>query len=239
MPGNDQPIAENSPTSTRHIGQVCRQPATSVVRSAPPAGGSADGERTVALTFDDGPGRWTSDILDVLRKNDVHATFFVVGKQLVAEPETLQQIVAAGHALGNHSWSHNIPSESAGWNPAVLAEEIERTDRAILDITGRQPCVFRPPGGVVDGATDVSVAAGLSLVLWSVDTRDWSGQHARDAEFASVIRERARQGLAEQHPVILLHDGGGYRGATVTALDGIIEDYRAAGYRFVTVDGRR
>jgi peptidoglycan/xylan/chitin deacetylase (PgdA/CDA1 family) len=73
------------------------------------------------------------------------------------------------------------------------------------------------------------------MILWSVDTRDWANRPAGAVNFARVIRKRAAAGLAEEHPVILLHDGGGDRAATVAALPGIIEDYRARGYRFVTL----
>ena len=114
--------------------------------------------------------------------------------------------------------------------------DIERTRRVILDATGLQPCLFRPAGGIVKGAESVTRAAGLSMVLWSVDTRDWSVPSTDDKKFASVIRKRAALGLTQEHPVILLHDGGGNREATVAALQEIIDDYRAQGYRFVTLD---
>jgi peptidoglycan/xylan/chitin deacetylase (PgdA/CDA1 family) len=147
----------------------------------------------------------------------------------------LQRIVADGHVLGDHTWSHRIPSASAGWKRSRLTGEIERTRRAIVDATGLEPCLFRPPGGVVKGAETVAHAAGLSMILWSVDTRDWVPSNDR-TKFATTIRKRAAQGLTEEHPVILLHDGGGNREATVAALPEIINDYRAQGYRFVTLD---
>jgi peptidoglycan/xylan/chitin deacetylase (PgdA/CDA1 family) len=148
----------------------------------------------------------------------------------------LRQVHAEGHALGNHTWSHKIPRAASGWSPATLAREIERTRRAVVDAAGLKPCLFRPPGGIVKGAAKVSRAAGLSMILWSVDTRDWAGPPTGKKNFATVIRKRAATGLAEEHPVILLHDGGGDRAATIAALPGIIEDYRAHGYRFVTLD---
>ena len=87
------------------------------------------------------------------------------------------------------------------------------------------------------GAESVTRAAGLSMVLWSVDTRDWSVPSKDDnKKFATVIRKRAALGLTQEHPVILLHDGGGNREATVAALQEIINDYRAHGYRFVTLN---
>jgi peptidoglycan/xylan/chitin deacetylase (PgdA/CDA1 family) len=216
--------------------QECPRPATGAIHAAPASHDDAAApSRTVALTFDDGPGPWTPAVLDVLQQAQVQATFFVVGKSVAAEPEMLQRVLADGHAVGNHSWSHKIQSAATGWNRATLAGEIERTSQVIFNAVGRKPCLFRPPGGVVKGADKVSHAAGLSVTLWSVDTRDWAHRPAGARDFAGVIRKRAAAGLAEEHPVILLHDGGGDRAATVAALPGIIKDYRAHGYRFVTL----
>src|SRR5215211_8139 len=212
----------------------CPRPMPGVVRAAPVIHGeTGEAQPTVALTFDDGPGPLTTDVLDVLQQNDVHATFFVIGQNAASEPEILQRIVADGHAIGDHTWSHPIASARPGWKASTLTKQISRTRQAIVDATGREPCLFRPPGGIVKGAERVAHAAGLSVILWSVDTRDWAAPPSR--KFASVIQKRAAAGLKEQHPVILLHDGGN-RMATVAALPGIINDYRAHGYRFVTLD---
>jgi peptidoglycan/xylan/chitin deacetylase (PgdA/CDA1 family) len=102
-----------------------------------------------------------------------------------------------------------------------------------LAATGLKPCLFRPPGGIVKGARQATHTAGLSMILWSTDPRDWAVSASKKS--ASVIRKRVSAGLHEQHPVILLHDGGGNRSATVAALQGIIDDYRARGYQFVTL----
>ena len=214
----------------------CPKPETGIVRTAPTVRDEADAAaRTVALTFDDGPGPATPQVLDVLQRAGVRATFFVVGQDAAANPEMLQRIVAGGHVLGDHTWSHRMPSASAGWKRSRLTGEIEHTRRAILDATGLEPCLFRPPGGIVKGAKTVAHAAGLSMVLWSVDTRDWAPSKDR-RKFSTIIRKRAALGLTEEHPVILLHDGGGNREATVAALPELINDYRAQGYRFVTFD---
>ncbi len=215
----------------------CPPPTTAIIRTAPTVQGEAGApSRTVALTFDDGPGPSTPAVLDVLRRAQVPATFFVVGKQVVAEPEMLRRVLAEGHALGNHTWSHKMPRAATGWNPPKLAGELERTSRAIFHVAGLKPCLFRPPGGIVKGADRVSRRAGLSVILWSVDTRDWADPPTGSKSFAAVIRKRATAGLDEEHPVILLHDGGGDQATTVAALAGIIDDYRAHGYRFVTLD---
>lgn len=211
----------------------CPPAAKNVVRTAP----HADGQRTVALTFDDGPGAWTDDVLAVLTEQDVRATFFVIGRQVAAEPDRVRELVAAGHAVENHSWSHPVPGPRARWNPGKIGVEIRRTSAEIAAVTGRPPCAFRPPQGVVRGARNESRAADVSVVLWSVDTRDWA-THGPDA--AATIRKRAQAGLTEPNPIVLMHDGGGDRHATVAALAGIIDDYRRGGYTFVTLapDGR-
>jgi peptidoglycan/xylan/chitin deacetylase (PgdA/CDA1 family) len=216
----------------------CPLPATEVVRTAPTdSGNDSATARTVALTFDDGPGPSTPAVLEVLQQAGVHATFFVIGRQAAAQPEMLQRIIAGGHAIGDHSWSHTIPTLKAGWNSRRLAAEIERTNHAIFAATGIETCVFRPPGGVVKGAKTVTRRAGLSMILWSVDPRDWAAPP--NQKFAPVVRKRVAAGLREHHPVILLHDGGGNRAATVAALTDIISDYRSHGYRFVTLDEHR
>jgi peptidoglycan/xylan/chitin deacetylase (PgdA/CDA1 family) len=216
----------------------CPRPASGVIRTAPVIHGQAgEPERTVALTFDDGPGPATPEVLNVLRQNGVPATFFVVGQRAAAEPQMLQRIVADGHALGDHTWSHHIPSAKAGWKTGTLTKEIEHTRRAIVKATGREPCLFRPPGGIIKGAERVAHAAALSMILWSVDTRDWAAP--ANKKFAPIIQKRAAAGLKQPHPVILLHDGGGNRVATGAALAGIINDYRSHGYRFVTLDELR
>src|SRR5215207_10244875 len=238
------PAADTNPTITEtspvpSVGaKPCPAPSAMPISAAPPAVGGDPSVRTVALTFDDGPGDFTPQILDILREKQVRATFFVVGQEVAQKPEMLQAIVGAGHMVGNHSWSHDMPNPSSGWKASTLTREIDRAGEAIAEATGQQACLFRPPGGVIKGAQEVSRKASLSIVMWSVDTRDWAGQRPGDVTFADTLRKRALRGLKEEHPLVLMHDGGGYRGSTVAALPGIIDDYRAAGYQFVDLAGR-
>ena len=206
---------------------TCPPPRSRLVRTAPRKGDS----RTVALTFDDGPGPWTDQVLAVLARENVHATFFVIGRIAAADKERVKKAAAAGHAVENHSWSHPSPPRT-GWARRAVRPQIRRTNAAITDILGHQPCYFRPPEGVFQGAEKESRAAGLSIALWSVDTRDWA-THGPSA--AATIRSRAAAGLKQRHPIVLMHDGGGNRNATVAALPGVIEDYRRHGYQFVTL----
>jgi peptidoglycan-N-acetylglucosamine deacetylase len=214
------------------VAPPCPTPATGVLRTAP----HEEGQRTVALTFDDGPGEWTDEILAVLAQEQVPATFFVIGREVTAAPDLVREIHAAGHAVENHSWSHPSAGSRGRWNPRVIGKEIERTSAAIAEVTGQSPCFFRPPQGVVPGSEVKAAAAGLTMTLWSVDTRDWA---TRGPKAAGVIRNRARIGLQEPNPIVLLHDGGGNRQATLAALPGIIADYRDAGYAFVTLQAGR
>jgi peptidoglycan/xylan/chitin deacetylase (PgdA/CDA1 family) len=207
---------------------TCPPPRSHPVRTAPRQGDS----RTVALTFDDGPGPWTDDVLAVLARENVHATFFVIGRLATANEKRVKQVAAAGHAVQNHSWSHPSHNPRTGWTRREVRPQIRRTSAAITRILGHPPCYFRPPQGVAKGAENQTRAAGLSMALWSVDTLDWA-THGRSAP--ARIRARARAGLQQSHPIVLMHDGGGDRAATVAALPGIIEDYRSHGYEFVTL----
>ena len=215
----------------------CPAPATKPIYAAPALSGGDPSMRTVALTFDDGPSEFTSQVLDILRQKQVRATFFVVGQMVTERPELLRSIVDSGHLIGNHTWSHRTPPSSMGWKAATLTREIARTGREITEATGQMPCLFRPPGGVIKGAGKISRNAGLSMTIWSVDTRDWSGQRPGKPKFSYTVRKRAQAGLRQEHPIVLMHDGGGYRAWTVAALPGIIDDYRAAGYQFVDLAG--
>ena len=214
------------------VAQPCPNAGGGVLRTAP----HQDGQRTVALTFDDGPGDWTDEVLAVLAHEHVKATFFVVGREAAAAPDQVRQLYAAGHAVENHSWSHPAAGSSGRWNSRMIGSQIRRTNTQLAAATGQGPCYFRPPQGVVPGAERPARAAGLTIALWSVDTRDWA---TRGKKAADVIRTRARSGLDQPNPIVLLHDGGGDRRATVAALPGIIDDYRQHGYTFVTLGSGR
>lgn len=202
----------------------CPAPARGVLRTAPGTG------RTVALTFDDGPSRWTGEVLRILRESGVKATFFVVGSHARQDPAGLRAIAADGHLIGNHTWSHPVPS--GRWQPATLDAEVRRTDRLLHRLLGQPVCWFRPPGGVLPGSAGVRREHRLRAALWSVDTYDW-----RAGTSPEQIARRAGPRPNEPNPVVLLHDGGGMQQATVHALPVLIRAYRDAGYRFVRLDG--
>jgi peptidoglycan-N-acetylglucosamine deacetylase len=194
-------------------------------------------ERTVALTFDDGPlPQNTPQVLDVLRAWGVKATFFVTGSNVSAHPQLARRIVAEGHAIGNHTWSHsNLDTLS----PAGQAAEMDRTTQAIETATGVQPCFFRGPYGIHRSASVTSLAweRGMTVTDWSHDTRDWETPSDNSPSFQDQIAERATV-PDSAHPIVLMHDGGGYRQNTVAALDRIISSYLARGFVFTDPAGR-
>lgn len=178
----------------------------------------------VALTFDDGPHPvYTPQILRILEEQGVPATFFVVGRNAKRHPELLRKIRSAGHSLGNHTFSHvKLTSVRNG----SLKEELERTREVILEETGVNTCLFRPPFGAFDARSLAELAIRrLEVVLWSVDSRDWVTGAAQ--EIRHTVESTAQPGA-----IILLHD---VHPQTVEALPGIIQVLKTRGYGFVTV----
>jgi peptidoglycan-N-acetylglucosamine deacetylase len=200
--------------SSEPSGESCPKPRGGIRRSGP-----ADAKR-VAITFDDGPSDHTRSLLRVLERNDATATFFVLGRELPGRKRILRAIARRGHEVGNHSTSHaQLPGTG----------DIAATNAMIEPIVGRPSCVFRPPQGVVSGKLARRVRAlGMTMVTWSVDPGDWV---LRDPE---ALRERVSSAI-EPGAIVLLHDGGGDRSATVAALPKLLRLLRKRGYEFVTV----
>lgn len=193
-------------------------------------------DRTVALTFDDGPDpRWTPQVLDVLAREGVPATFFVTGSSAARHPSLLRRTLRDGHEVGNHTWSHAALTSTAGWKRNL---ELSLTQLGLAGGAGVTSALFRPPyssGPEALTRGDVEVLqqvadAGYVAVLSDRDTKDWSSPGVGE-----IVRRSAPVG--EQGAVVLLHDSGGDRAQTVEALPRIIADYRARGYRFTTVSG--
>jgi peptidoglycan/xylan/chitin deacetylase (PgdA/CDA1 family) len=192
--------------------------------------------KTVALTFDDGPGRDTRRILAILASAHVTATFFNLGVNEARDPAAVRAERAAGAALGGHTWDHkSLPTLDA----AGQASEIDRERAQQAAITGAYPCLFRPPYGNRDSTTlTLAQQRGMQVWNWSVDTEDWKAGGSGDAYWVDRIGSRAKAGASQAHPVILMHNQPVGNPATVAALPGIISYYRARGYRFVDLYGR-
>jgi len=190
--------------------------------------------KVVALTFDDGPNEpYTSEILDILDKNNIKATFFCVGKNVELYPETAKRIVDEGHVLGNHSYVHDA-------NHAVTdfgARDLVKAEQTISDVVGVRPHLYRPPHGKKSPwELEEIKRQGMIEVTWSVST----------GELNTHSYEKVADRLVDEtHPgeIMLLHDGYGTehncpkadKSVTVEALPIIIQKLQAEGYTFVTV----
>lgn len=187
----------------------------------------SNNEKVIALTIDDGP--WpntTLQMLDILKQNDVKATFFWVGQALQANPEIAKRVVAEGHAIGNHTWHH--------WyrrmDQATAKSEIERTNELIYKTTGVKTTLFRPPGGVLNnGLAAYAKSQKYAVVMWSQTSADTDPRAKSQVFVKNVLRD------AKPGSIVLMHDGGGDRQRTVQALPEIISKLKQQGYRFVTV----
>jgi peptidoglycan/xylan/chitin deacetylase (PgdA/CDA1 family) len=183
----------------------------------------------IALTFDDGPNPpYTGRILDILDRYRVPATFFCVGLHAGAHGGAIARMAAAGHGLGNHTWSHPfLPDLSRD----QLAEQISRTDEAVARAAGSYlPGLFRPPyGSRTPDVLDWLGERDSTIVLWDVDPSDWA-MPGSDV-IARRVLEQAGPGA-----IVLMHDGGGDRSQTVAALPVVIEGLLARGFQFVLVD---
>lgn len=187
--------------------------------------------KRIALTFDDGPdSTYTPLVLEVLKKHNVKATFFVVGVQIAKHEEILKQIIEEGHTLGNHTWEHAKLTEST---PEQIHEQIERVDKALQTSVGITTRLFRPPYGAADERVSQLVAqSGYHMIKWNSDTRDWAGTPPK--EMLELVKEQAKPG-----GIILMHSFGGKDGKldnTIQALPPIIKYLRNEGYTLVTVD---
>jgi peptidoglycan/xylan/chitin deacetylase (PgdA/CDA1 family) len=182
-------------------------------------------DKVVALTFDDGPSPFTPKILDILKKANVPASFFVIGSQIAGNERFLRREIDEGHTVGNHTWTH---IDTSGAGPEV-ASQLDRTQAGIKKATNFKPCLFRPPYGAKSAASVALTARkGMQSVLWDVDTSDYE----RPASFD--ITQRVLNGV-KPGSIVLMHDGGGPRDQTLGALPDVIKGLKAKGYRFVTL----
>ncbi len=183
-------------------------------------------EKVIALTFDDGPlPENTPQILEILKNNNIKATFFVVGRMVKEYPQLLQAVVKDGHAIGNHTWSHSYQNFSLDG----AASEIDRTDAIIYEATGVKTFLFRPPGGFLhNGVADYAKKQNHAIVMWSADSNDYRRPPV-DTFLNTVMREAGPGGI------VLMHDGGGDRSQTVAALPQLIAELKDKGYKFVTL----
>jgi len=183
-------------------------------------------KKVIALTFDDGP--WpntTAKVLDILKKNRIKSTFFVVGQNVKNYPDLTKQIVADGHIIANHTWHHWYHQ----MNAQAAAYEVANTGDIIYQTTGVRTRLFRPPGGIMNnGVAAYAKNNKYAVIMWSADSMDYS-RPAVPRLMNNIFRE------AKPGGIVLMHDGGGDRSHTVKALPEIISRFRKQGYEFVTV----
>ncbi|GAA0137210.1 hypothetical protein YSY43_40510 [Paenibacillus sp. YSY-4.3] len=232
-PASVEPVPNPEPTSSEQtvnaeakpltLGELRRKYSETFKFSGPEV-------KQVALTFDDVPDpRFTPKVLDILKKNGVKATFFVVGSRAKKHPELLRRIHREGHIVGNHSYSHPLFKKKS---VQEFKSEIERTEKVIERIIGYKPRFIRPPYGEInEDQLKWAKQQGYKIINWNVDSLDWK----------ALSKEKVKRNvLSAVGPgsIVLQHAGGGTGSnltGTIEALPDIIKVLRNRGYRFVTI----
>jgi len=179
----------------------------------------------IAITFDDGPNPvQTPRLLKMLKERSIKSTFFCVGQCVAQSPEVAQQIVAEGHEIANHSWSHPLLSKMS---EAAVKDQIDRTHNVIVQTTGVTPTLLRPPYGgfTTRQRTWANAVWNYKIILWDVDSLDW--KHRSPAKTESIIMAETKKGS-----IILCHD---IHKTTVDAMPATLDALIAKGFKFVTV----
>lgn len=175
----------------------------------------------VALTYDDGPGKYTEELLQCLKENNAKATFYLLGENVKNYPEIVKKLEESGMGIGNHTYDHQILTTIS---KNKIKNEVEKTNQIVKKSAGDEPTTLRPPGGSYN--TDVQNVAGLPIVKWSLDTKDWK---TRDADKThQVTVDNVVDGS-----VVLMHD---IHESSVKASLRIIPELIEAGFKLVTVD---
>ncbi|NKI23533.1 polysaccharide deacetylase [Paenibacillus dendritiformis] len=186
-------------------------------------------DKVVYLTFDDGPSAHTKDVLDILAKEQVKATFFVLGQNAKRDQEMVRTIAEAGHAIGNHSYNHEYKELYGSFRE--FWSQIRDTGKVLEDILGYEPRLVRAPGGTAMNFDkqyfELMRQAGYLVYDWHVDSGDSKRRGVPAKEIASAVK----QGALLKETVVLMHDGAGH-GETVKALPEIIRYYKDKGYTF-------
>ncbi|MFA5840510.1 MAG: polysaccharide deacetylase family protein [Candidatus Margulisiibacteriota bacterium] len=180
--------------------------------------------KTIYLTFDDGPDPINTPIfLDILKKYNVKATFFVLGRKAEKNPAIIKRIKDEGHILGNHTFNH---IDGTVKSKKTIERDLERTHNIIRQACGVNVTLFRPPYGYFDWRVyNAASDRGYQIVLWTFDVCDWEVYDPK--EYLKTVNENLSDGA-----IILLHDGGPSREALIEALPQIIEQIKAKGFQF-------
>ncbi|HWB03435.1 MAG TPA: polysaccharide deacetylase family protein [Verrucomicrobiales bacterium] len=179
----------------------------------------------IAMTFDDGPvPANTPRLLDMLKSRGIRATFFVVGRNAQAYPNIIRRIIADGHEIANHTWTHPWLSKMSD---AGVRSELQRSHDALFSLTGIAPRMYRPPYGAISARQKQWIMSefGYPTILWSVDPEDWRTRSASMTH--NRIVSQTRPGA-----IILVHD---IHASSIDAMPSTLDDLLAKGFRFVTV----
>jgi peptidoglycan-N-acetylglucosamine deacetylase len=194
--------------------------------------GLASGTKKLALTYDDGPNDpHTLQLLEVLAKHGVRATFFLIGNFVRERPNIAREVINGGHVVGNHTYTHPLLTFKSA---AVIRKELTDCRSTLQDVIGQHSNLFRPPfGGRRPEVLRIAREFSLTPVMWNVTGYDWTAPPA--AEIERKVSSQIRGG-----DVILLHDGGhrqmgADRSQTVSATDNLIHHYKSQGWQFVTI----
>lgn len=203
----------------------------STMPTVPPAGAKISysqvniTEKVVAMTFDDGPHpSLTPKLLDILKDRNIKCTFFVIGKQVKMYPAIMRRMIAEGHEVANHTWTHaSLTSRS----DEQIRSELKQSEDALVEVANYRPQLIRPPYGAINTRIKQLMFSefGYSTIMWSVDPQDWRRPGV------SVVRSRLVNGA---HPgaIMLAHD---IHPPTIEAMPGMFDELLAKGYQFVTV----
>jgi len=188
----------------------------------------------IALTFDDGPNpKWTPQLLALLKQHKVHATFFLVGKNVKKYPWIVREIAESGHTIGNHTYNH-----TSLWKISnkTMEKEFLDSEMALNEVVGYKPNLFRPPKGLLwSSQKDWIRKRGYRIVLWSINSKDWVGFSSK--RLIKRLRSQSKKG-----DILLFHDGGGIfsssngdRSNTILALNQLIIDFKKKGIKLVSL----
>ncbi len=184
-------------------------------------------EKTIALTFDDGPHpRYTGEILDLLERYRIKATFFMIGGNVELYPEIAKRVFQEGHEIGSHTYSH---PHMLRLSSAELKCEIQKTEQALAKLNISKPTLFRPPEGYrTKEQSQIVKDAGYTMVVWSLDTHDW-----KSVPSANIVQHACAN--VRGGDILLFHDYISGQNTTITALKTLIPKLLEDGYRFVSV----
>lgn len=222
-PPPSEPVPDDSPTTTKPFDPTPPKGTGKVIREIP---SSPEGMKLIALTFDDGPGAYTDDILKVLLDKNAAATFFVVGTEVKRHPEMVKKLVKSGMSVQSHSYAHG---DLTSMSDAQILADLELSKKIIVDAGGVEPTCIRPPYGYHNERVNkLAGESDMNVLSWNIDPKDWSRPGYK------VIRDNTVS-AAMPDGIVVLHDGGGNREQTLKALPGIIDRLHEQGYQFVTV----